>query len=204
MFVFLSPWQRELIQKPAMDAGTTGSPLSCRNASEVCILHTYLSMEGFFWLRGTENFFRQREAGSPSSKSSENTALESLDFIRAGSFWVTESLFLLHSPGLAWNEALLKMFQATVDVGISALYSRNRMCTWYKVPQVPIPRSCLLKPSSWKVACGRQTSQTLRRKSFSPPELCMALEFGVKHGIILFVSRLHADGKCVRVKDPSG
>lgn len=161
---------------------------------------------GLFWLRGTENssFFRQREAGSPSSKASQNTTPENLDFIRAGSFWVTERLFLLHSPGLAWNEALLKMFQATVDVGISALYSNNRMCTWYKVLQVPIPRSCLLKPSSWKVVCGSQTSQTLRRKSFRPPELCMGLEFGVKHCIILFVPRLHADGKCVRVEDPSG
>lgn len=96
------------------------------------------------------------------------------------------------------------MFQATVDVGISALYSSNRMCTWYKVRQVPIPHSCLLKPSSRKVAYGRKTSQTLRRKSFRAPELGMGLEFGVKRYIILFVPRLHADGKCVWVEDPSG
>lgn len=42
------------------------------------------------------------------------------------------------------------------------------------------------------------------KERLRPPELCMGLESGVKHDIILLVPRLHMDGKCVWVEDPSG
>lgn len=47
----LCPWvhdNQNFIQKAAMEAGNTGSPLTWRNAGEVCILRTDLSTESFF------------------------------------------------------------------------------------------------------------------------------------------------------------
>lgn len=167
----------------------------------VGVSHAYLSMECFFGREGQKPLASSENS---SSQSSQNTTPENLDFIREGSFWVTESLFLLPSHGLARSEALLKMFRATVDLGIPVLFSSNRMCTRYKVLQVPVPCSCLWKPSSGRGAYGRETSQTLRRKSFRPSDLCTGVAWGAKHCSILFFPRRHTDGKCVWVKDTSG
>ena len=38
----------DFIQKPAVDAGNTGTPLTWKNVSRVCVLCTYLSTEYFF------------------------------------------------------------------------------------------------------------------------------------------------------------
>lgn len=48
MFVLLNHDNEDFIQKPAVDAGNTGTPLTWKNANRVCVLRTYLSTEYFF------------------------------------------------------------------------------------------------------------------------------------------------------------
>lgn len=115
---------------------------------------THIFVHGGLFLveRNRKSWLLQRSGvGNPSSQSSQNTTPENLDFIREGSFWVTESLLLPNPHWLAWKEALLKMFQATIDLGISVLFSSSRLCACCGDPAGPRPHSPLLESPSWKM-----------------------------------------------------
>lgn len=76
------------------------------------------------------------------------------------------------------------MFQATFDLGISALFCSDRICMCNRDFA-----GSYTSLTPFKVflesAYGWKDSQTLRRKSFCLSEPYLGLVFGVKHYIIL-------------------
>lgn len=72
------------------------------------------------------------------------------------------------------------MFQAAVDLGISVLFSSNRVCMCCGNSADPYSSLTPFKAFFLESGCRWKISQTYRRKSFCPSELCMGVAFGSK------------------------